>query len=286
MNYNAIKRQGYLFNLTAKHMLSYEDVFQAAATLPQETFEYTAISTDAIIEFYYAVLHEPNVAVHLADQYILTEASKKFFPWELAVDMEAGINFLDRDLGNEYTILGTMTVDYGAIYVLAHPELHNEEYLNVAHTHFQERIRNSEKKDHPNMKKLFPFLNEEEKVVANSSRQPKKEEERFEIKNNRQCSDVLDYLITTGVIDESTTIDFFAESIARADMSGIKPIRIDKYRMAVARMVSMIKSNPYKWQKLACASLGTTASKALGNVTKNAEWDEELCKILPKLRRK
>lgn len=70
MNYNATKDLGYLFDLTAKHMLSHEDVYQAAATLPRESFKYYGILTDAIIEFYFAVLHEPNHAVHIADKYI------------------------------------------------------------------------------------------------------------------------------------------------------------------------------------------------------------------------
>lgn len=286
MNYDATKYLGYLLDLTAKHMLSNEDVYQAAATLPRKSFEYIGILTDAIIEFYFAVLHEPDYAVHLADNYIMTEASKKFYPWKPAFDKKASFDFLDNNLGNVYSLLRGMSVDYGAICGLAHPELQDEGFISFAHEHFQELIRNSEKKDHPNMKKIFSFLKEKEDDVVSSSEQQKKKEELFEIKDNNQCVAVLDYLKRTGVLDDRTLLPLFTDSIAKADMSRIQPVLIDKFRMSVARMVSMIKNKPYKWQKLACASLGTTASRALGNVSKNSEWDDGLCEILPKMRKK
>lgn len=285
MNYDATKDLGFLINAIATHMLSNDDVYQAASTLPREYFQYFSISNDALIEFYFAVRYEPELAVHLVDKYIMTEATNKFFPWGPTFDKKAKLDFIDKELGYEYTLLSGITIDTRAIDILIHPERYDEESLSFAREHIESRIKDSGK-DHPNMEKLFSFKNDEKEAGVSSSEQHTNEEVRFEIKDNNQCLAVLDYLKDTGVIDGNTSLDLFVASIVKADMSGIRPLLIDKYRMAVARMVSMIKSRPYKWQKLACKSLGVTASYALGNVTKNAEWDEELCKILPKLRRK
>ena len=62
MNYDATKDLGFLINAIATHMLGNDDVYQAASTLPREYFQYFSISNDALIEFYFAVRYEPELA--------------------------------------------------------------------------------------------------------------------------------------------------------------------------------------------------------------------------------
>lgn len=301
MNYDATKKLGFLMNAIATHMLSNDDVYQAVATLPRECFEYYSISAKAFIEISATIEHELDLAAHLVDKYIMTEETTNFFPWHLILDGRAKSDFIDKDLGDEFALLSRVSIDILSMDSITHPDKYEKGYLAVACDEFKVRLENSGI-DNPNLKLLINYIDEKKKsldsagdiqedIQKGNKKGIKKdikrdEDKQFEIKDDYQCLAVLHYLKDTGVLDEHTQLSLFVESITAADMSRIKPLLIDKYRMAVARMVSMIKHKPYKWQKLACASLGVDASYALGNVTKNAEWDEGLCKILPKVRGK
>lgn len=285
MNYDATKDLGSLINAIATHMLSNDDVYQAAATLPRKCFEYYDISEKAFIEISATIEHELDLAAHLVDKYIMTEETMNYFPWHLILDGRAKSDFIDKNLGDEFALLSRISIDIASMDSITHPEKYDKGFLAVAYDEFKVRLENSGI-DNPNMKLLINYIDEKKEILVGAANIQEDEDKKFEIKDDNQCLDVLNYLKDTGVLDERTPLSLFVESIAAADMSRIKPVLIDKYRMAVARMVSMIKNKPYKWQKLACASLGTNASNALGNVSKNAEWDEGLCKILPKMRKK
>lgn len=227
MNYNATKLYGKAVDKLASHILSCKDTFEAAASFPCDMDQYLAISNRCFTELYRGIITNKEITSMVIDKYIFTENVSKAFPMPGMVDKNMEMDFINRELGNIFSLLRGISVDVQTLAIIAHPEEYNRDFVNTAIEHV-----------------IVPHLI---RAIVNfevkSKFLEKQPDKRYKVSDYIKLHEVINFLIETDVIDEETDISELTLSILSANMSIIKPKRKEKFKIALARMKYLINNN-------------------------------------------
>lgn len=270
MNYDATKLYGKMVGKLAHHILSCKDTYKTVASLPYDKVQYLAISARCFTELYRGIIIDKEITSMVIDKYIFTENVSKAFPMPGMVDKNMEMDFIDRELGNIFSLLRGISVDVQTLAIIAHPEEYNRDFVNTAIEHV-----------------IVPHLI---RAIVNfevkSKFLEKQPDKRYKVSDHIKLIEVINFLIETDVIDEETDITELTLSILSANMSIIKPKRKEKFKIALARMKYLINNNSEQWLSEVCKSIGTTPKRAIANISNCEKWVEELDKIIAKNNKK
>ena len=254
----------------AHHILSCQGTYKAVASLPYDKVQYLAISARCFTELYRGIIIDKEITSMVIDKYVCTEEVTKVFPMPGMVDKNTEIDFIDHELGNEFSLLRGISVDIQTLAVIAHPEDYDREMVKSA---IEDVIVPHLIHAYVNFDAISKFLEQ----------QPSK---RYMISDYIGFHEIINYLIETDVLDEEMDITELLLSVWGADMSTIKPKRKEKFKIALVRMKCIISNNAEQWLSDVCSSLGTTPKRAIANITNSEKWVEELDKIISKAYKK
>jgi len=313
MNYDYTKKYGELVKKMAAEFNEGRDIYEAASALTKYAELNFAYSRYAYRELYDKFYPEKQETVtFVIDKYVMSDAVATAFLENLYADYKEENRFIERNIGDAYSLLRQIQNLMQGMAITSHPEDGSEELYKFAidkiikpvvkeayeNEDYIESILRSHESD--NCKETIHSDSEHEqgnhgtkvsdepsegpsKEKRNNSKSTKSETESvvFQVKDENQCATVYKFLKNTAAIDGVTSFNEFLDAVEKADMSGITPGTLTKFRSAVARMKWMIKGDVDLWSKNACGSIGKTPSQAASNSTNTGKWFEDLCEIIP-----
>ena len=308
LNYDSLKNYGKFVRRTALHISSYLDIYKAALDLPDAMLAYFPLSRLAFAEVCLAIQEDQLTVSKVIDKYIMSPQIDQYIINNPCFDEKMKFDFIEHDCGEFYDLIQMITYDIDTLKVLAHPLEYKEERVYQATHAIAERVeptpeneeatkycietlkhkkQPSEQPSEQRSEQPSEQASERvsEQVSEQASEQPTSQPEvhidneqpKYIISNDRLLHDILKYLHSTGVLDETVTVQKFFTAVENADISGIHPIVKEKFWSSLSPTKVCIKTKRAEWLRDICASINIVPKTASRNNTNNNDrydwWD-------------
>ena len=273
MNFDSSKNYGKAIKQAAIIISSYDDIYAAAAVMPLTLNAYFVLSRLAFWELYVNIEHNKDIMSKVIDTYILSAEAETHIFNNPDLDKSKEFEFIEHEQGNFFGLMQNIKVDLFTMNVLAHPLEYDKKMVECAMNEVLiPRIKNSPE----NQAAMEYCLNT---LYAKKQRQAQKEKEKYTIKNDALLVDIFQYLQSTGVIDETITLQILCSAIENGDFSGIRPTIKNKFESSLTHIKECLRTQKKKWLRAACSSINLTPQKASHNSSNLGEWYYTLCEI-------
>ena len=295
--YEAAKEYGRTVRNTAKIISSHDDIYKAAVALPYDIRAYFVQSRTAFFVLYTNIQYEYEIVAQVIQDFILSKDIDQYILSNPDLVNSKKYDFIVKDCEDFFSIIENIKEDITALSIISHPKESGESKVTWAVNRITDRLKSTPENKAAweySIDTLFPVKqtdanNETQQSIkpgiksSNENTMLKSDEESilFEVKDDKQCVDVYNFLIDTKVLDERTSLSSFLSAITQADMSRITPKAKTRFRSAIARLKWAIKGDANLWARIACKSIGHTPSSAAGNSSNSGTWFDDLCALLP-----